>query len=171
MIPLFILTSCCPLHMSSHITQCPVSSKPGGCRPPGKRQTSSRPQEWGDRRWLAGLESGREHGELTLSKTVWVHPGDVHFSQGPLSSPYPSSHSRTVARARRKGFIPTKNKTNFSFCPRSISNPLTPLLIQTWWTSSTGYVVTALVCYLLQSGRIIWAMSISPRTFSTPPPT
>ena len=54
---------------------------PCGRRSLGKRQTSSRPSELGDRRWPVGLEPGREHWGLTLAKAVWDTPGDVHFSQ------------------------------------------------------------------------------------------
>ena len=37
--------------------------------------------EFGGRRWPAGLEPGRVHWGLTLAKTAWAHPSNVHFSQ------------------------------------------------------------------------------------------
>ena len=90
---------------------------------------------------MAGVVGTRPRAlGLTLAKTVWVHPGDVHFSQGPLSSPI--LHPKALHGASGpKGFNPTKTKQTFLFCPRSISNPSTPLVIlQTWWTSSTARV-------------------------------
>ena len=65
-------------------------------------------------------------------------PGRRPFLPRTTSSPYPTSHSPATARVGRKG--PNKNNTSFLFCQHSISNPSTPLVIRTWWTSSTGYV-------------------------------
>ena len=112
-IPLiFTDPSFCPLHTSSPVTQRPVYSAPGVRRPPSEKQTSSHPMELGDRRRPAGLEPGRGHWRLTMAKTVWVHPGDVHFSQDHCHPPphHLTSHGPAMARMGRKGFSLTKKK-------------------------------------------------------------
>ena len=48
---------------------------------PGKWPISYRPSELGGRCWPLGYEPDHEIGG-TLVRSVWVHPGDVHFSQG-----------------------------------------------------------------------------------------
>ena len=78
----------------------PYVTRPGGRRPPVKRQTLIRLQELGDRRWLAGVcipgnvHWGRAHytGGSTLVIPVWFHPGGVHLS--PILHPIAQGHTR-----------------------------------------------------------------------------
>ena len=83
--------SICPLQVSSPSRRYPLLSRPSRC-PPGKRMISSRPQDVGDDRWPVGHETGYVHWGFTLTRLVWVDPGDVHFSQNHCH-PYPTSHS------------------------------------------------------------------------------
>ena len=62
-------------------------SGPGGRLPPGKRPTSSRPPDVGDRRWPEGCKPGQVYRGFILARLVWVHPGDVHFSQDHFHPP------------------------------------------------------------------------------------
>ena len=39
------------------------------------------PPEVGDSRWPVGCKPGHVHWGFTLTRPVWVHLGDVHFSQ------------------------------------------------------------------------------------------
>ena len=78
----------------------PLSSGPGGRRPPGKMRTSSPLPESGDHRWPVGCKPCHVHWVLTLVRLVCVRPGDVHFFQDhchryplpthpPIPYPYP----------------------------------------------------------------------------------
>ena len=43
---------------------------------------------------------------------VWASPGRRQFLPGPLSSPYPKSHSSAMVQIDRKSFHPTKQMKN-----------------------------------------------------------
>ena len=75
----------------SPFPQRPMLSGPGGCRPPGKLQTSSHPPP---PRKLASTPANRRdesHWRYALAgyllAKVLVSPGDVHFSQDHLFPP------------------------------------------------------------------------------------
>ena len=85
-IPLFVLSICHPPSPTPYIIRA------GGRRPPGKR-----PMPIGIRRpplaGGVGLGTRLRAPGLTLAGTVWVLPGRRPFLPGPLSPPYPTSHS------------------------------------------------------------------------------
>ena len=96
-----------PIHLSSSLNVIPIPQRrmpsgPIGLRIPGKRGISSRspppsPPGMGEHCWPVGCETGQVQWEFTLTRQIWVHPGDVHFSQEqyppPLSYiPYPEWH-------------------------------------------------------------------------------
>ena len=73
------------------------------------------PPALGDRLLQAGLEPGRVHWGLTLAKTVWVQPGDVHFSHDychpSIPHPIPLQWSGQTERA----LIQQKQKQNWRY--------------------------------------------------------
>ena len=73
--------SFCPLHTSSLIPIALCNPGPVDACPPGKNQNSSRLSEFGDRRWPCKPGHVQLHWGFTLARTVWVHLGDIHFSQ------------------------------------------------------------------------------------------
>ena len=65
----------------------PTWSGPGR-RPPSMWQTWCLPPELGDCRWPWGYEADSEQSTGgTLAIPVWVHPGEVHFSQSQCPPP------------------------------------------------------------------------------------